>query len=84
MALGKTKASDLEKLIISFTLKESRRERERERESIALYHILLPVFIIMTTSDEGVMLFHYVNCQGFFALKLLSTELTYVESILWR
>lgn len=78
MALGKTKASDLEKLIISFTLKESRRER------IALYHILLPVFIIMTTSDEGVMLFHYVNCQGFFALKLLSTELTYVESILWR
>ena len=76
MALGKIKASDL-KLIISFTLKELRRER------IALYHILLPVFII-TTSDEGVMLFHYVNCQSFFTLKLLSTELTYVESILWR
>ena len=76
MALGKIKASDL-KLIISFTLKESRRER------IALYHLLLPVFII-TTSDEGVMLFHYVNCKSFFTLKLLSTELTYVESILWR
>jgi hypothetical protein len=75
MALGKTKASDL-KLIISFALKESRKER------VALYHILLPVFII-TIADEGVMLFHYVNCQSFFTLKLLSTELTYIESILW-
>ena len=55
-------------------------QRNSREHRVTLY---LLVILHDLTSNEGVVLFHYVNCQGFLPVKFLSTELTNVESVLW-